>query len=306
MNLASFKVCHNIDNWLVIGDFNTPLHDVDKVGGSQNVDDSRSDLMQFINDSALLDLDLKGASYTWSNRHVGDALIQVKLDHALLNPKWLVHYSCSLSSLTRLGSNHFPLALSMDLLGGKKNFPFRFEKMWTCHPNLGSLVKDWWSIDVEGLAMYKVVKNLANVKLNVQKWNRISFGHIFQKKEGVSKELHTIQQVIQSSGYNQDLMLKENVLLSKLHNIIAKEEEFWKQQSRIMWLKSNDRNSKFFHISTLKHRASNRINLINFNNQALEKDVELQTVAASYCSQLLSVEGVLDGACQEDILRDIP
>lgn len=66
---------HLVNNWLVMGDFNTPLHDVDKMGGSQIVDDSRYDLMNLSNDNAFLDLDLKGASFTWSNQHVGDALI---------------------------------------------------------------------------------------------------------------------------------------------------------------------------------------------------------------------------------------
>lgn len=87
---------------------------------------------------------------------------------------------------------------------------------------------------------------------------------------------------------------------------MVKEEEFWKQHLRIMWLKNRDRNTKFFHLSTLKHRANNRINRINFNNQVLEKDVDLLLATSSYFSVLLLVEGELDLACQEDLLRDIP
>lgn len=42
-----------------------------------------------------------------------------------------------------------------------------------------------------------------------------------------------------------------------------------------MWLKSGYKNTRLFHLSTLKHRASNHINAIKFNNQVLEKDVDL-------------------------------
>lgn len=66
--LNSFKAQFHFPNWLVMGDFNTPLNDVDKSEGSQIVDDSLLDLLNFINDNLLLDLDLGGASYTWSNR----------------------------------------------------------------------------------------------------------------------------------------------------------------------------------------------------------------------------------------------
>lgn len=205
-----------------------PLDDANKLGGSQIVDDSRYDLMNLIIGNALLDLDIKGASFTWSNWNVGDALIQVKLECALITPNWLVSYSLLPLALTRLGSDHFPLSLSVDLLGRKKFFSFRFEKMWTYHPDLKNMVHDWWNIQVDGTTMYRVAKKLSNVKNNVRKWNQSSFGHIFLEKEEVNQELLVVQQSIQVSGYDQALVLKENTLLSRLHNIVAKEEEFWK------------------------------------------------------------------------------
>lgn len=58
-----------------MGDFNTPLHDAGKIDGSHIMDESMFDLMNLINDNALLDLDLKGASFTWSNWRMGKALI---------------------------------------------------------------------------------------------------------------------------------------------------------------------------------------------------------------------------------------
>lgn len=115
--LSGFKLCFLEANWLVMGYFKTPINEVEKKGGSQVATKSRFDLMGFINDNSLIDFDLRGVSYTWSNKKIGDALIQVKLDQMLISPEWLLCYSCFLSALTRLGSDHFLVSLSVDLFG---------------------------------------------------------------------------------------------------------------------------------------------------------------------------------------------
>lgn len=111
-----------------MGDFNTSLNDSNKLRGSQVADDSHSYLMNFINDNLLLNLDLGGVSYTWSNMHARDALIQVKLDWALISLDWLQFFSCSLFSLTRLRSDHFPISLNVELMGCKSPFPSDLKK----------------------------------------------------------------------------------------------------------------------------------------------------------------------------------
>lgn len=47
-----------------MGDFNTPLKEDEKWGGSQTNLDNRLDLMDFIDNQLLHDLDLHGIEYT--------------------------------------------------------------------------------------------------------------------------------------------------------------------------------------------------------------------------------------------------
>lgn len=65
--LGSFRSSISNFLWLVMGDFNTPQNDSDKVGdiSSQAHLDGRLDFMDFITLNALLDMDLHGCSYTW-------------------------------------------------------------------------------------------------------------------------------------------------------------------------------------------------------------------------------------------------
>lgn len=47
-----------------MGDFNTPLMNGEKFGGSQINLESKEDLKNFIDNQGLIDLDLHGASFT--------------------------------------------------------------------------------------------------------------------------------------------------------------------------------------------------------------------------------------------------
>ena len=68
-----------------MGDFNTPLKENEKMGGSQTNLDNRLELMNFIDSHLLHDMDLHGVDHTWTNRRSGKDLIQVILDRALIS-----------------------------------------------------------------------------------------------------------------------------------------------------------------------------------------------------------------------------
>lgn len=117
---------------------------------------------------------------------------------------WLNSYHYKLSSLVRLGLDHSPIVLTIELCNRKKAFPFRFEKMWTAHPSLFDKIREWWGIDVDDTAMYKVAKKLKNIKMEIRKWNKKDFGDIFLEKERIMEDLVGVQEEIQNTGYDED------------------------------------------------------------------------------------------------------
>lgn len=74
-SLDSIGTSH-MGSWLVIGDFNTVLSSVDKLGGKAVASSSHGGLRKIMDDHGLIDLGFEGHPYTWNNRRGGLANIQ--------------------------------------------------------------------------------------------------------------------------------------------------------------------------------------------------------------------------------------
>ncbi len=85
-SISNFKSIDYSGRWIIMGDFNVPLYDHEKMGGNVTQLKGRMDLREFINKEGLLDMDLHGIQFTWSNKRIGNDCIQARLDHALISP----------------------------------------------------------------------------------------------------------------------------------------------------------------------------------------------------------------------------
>lgn len=47
--------------------------------------------------------------------------------------------------------------------------------------------------------------------------------------------------------------------MERYNKILRLEEEFWKLKSKVNWISEEDRNTTFFHTTTLNERRHNRI-----------------------------------------------
>lgn len=208
----------------MLGNFNVLLYEHEKKGGNTSHLEGRLDLMDFINKEDLMDMDLQGIDFMWSNKRVGYECIQAFLDRFLISLDQTNGCVFSLSVIQKIASNHFPLQFKDEPFQARNNFPFRFEKMWMQHPNFNSLLKKWWNIKIEGSTLFCVANKLKNVKKRVRDWNKNYFGDIFERKSNLKVELQIIQDNIQSDGYSEELVKEENEKLEKYHDIISKEE----------------------------------------------------------------------------------
>ena len=91
-----------------------------------------------------------------------------------------------------------------------------------------------------------------------RKWNRDHFGNIFHRKRKICARLKRVQVALGINPGNFLVDLEQS-LLQELSNIENLEAEFWSMKARISWLIEGDRNTTFFHNSTLVRRRRNRI-----------------------------------------------
>lgn len=88
-----------------------------------------------------------------------------------------------------------------------------------------------------------------------------------------------VQQKIITQGRTELLATKEQELQKQLDEKHKQEEILWRQKSRIRWLKEGERNTKFFHRSTVQRRMQNRINcIINQQGEQFEQQEDIETV----------------------------
>jgi len=78
----------------------------------------------------------------------------------------------------------------------------------------------------------------------------------------------------------------------ELQQVWQREEQYWAQRSRINWLQWGDRNTKFFHATTLQRRQRNQINILRDAHQQWVRDPgQIKDMTTNYFSQLYTTSG---------------
>ncbi|XP_070027616.1 uncharacterized protein [Nicotiana sylvestris] len=240
-------------SWLIGGDFNEILEAKERFGGLP-INNRRTDnFANFINTCKLVDLGFQGSRYTWTNKRRHGYTILERLDRFLANYDWLNLYPEDLvNHLPRTYSDHCPLLITLELPTTIHHNIFRFETMWASHPHFQQLVHNIWSDDQ---LLFETIRNFQVV---ATRWNKQTFGNIFQQKRRILARLGGIQASVHylTGQFLQNLEIQLNL---DYNNLLRVDEEFWKLKSRINWINDGDANTKFFHMSTLQRRCRNRI-----------------------------------------------
>ena len=113
--------------WCICGAWNITRFPSEKLGGSKITSDMRH-FSGWINSHSLVDLQLSGASFTWSNNQSQPAMS--RLDRFLVSTDWLEGYlQVILLALPKLASDQCPVLIDSDCDRWGLS-PFRFELMW--------------------------------------------------------------------------------------------------------------------------------------------------------------------------------
>ncbi|XP_015934914.3 uncharacterized protein LOC107461000 [Arachis duranensis] len=193
------RIARNIgEPWLLIGDFNEIKDGTEKKGGRPiNLRMCRN-FANWIDRCGLVDLGFIGTRFTWRGpQWEGYDRVFKRLDRALSNPLWRTKFQeAVVKVLPRTNSDHHPLLLmeneGTDCRNGR---PFRFEAMWSMHPDFRPFLEKHWKED----SMF--IQNLNSLRKDLSKWNKEVFGNIFKTKRRLLNRINGIQKSI-SYGKN--------------------------------------------------------------------------------------------------------
>ncbi|KAB5545180.1 hypothetical protein DKX38_013292 [Salix brachista] len=270
--------------WLVMGDFNDIVCASEKCGG--NLDSGGSAFVDWIDRNHLIDLGFSGSKFTWCNKRNAEGIIWKRIDRGLSNSAWrLLFPEAHLSHLTRINSDHCPIMIRLDSNHSitRVCIPFRFQAMWLSHPDFATIIRDSWNSCTD-----HAVQKTANLVSPLIQWNKTVFGCIFQRKRSILARL---------AGIQKQLYIAPNPFLNQLdlelsgeYNLLLDQEElFWKQKSRNSWLKEGDRNTHFFHLSTIIRRRKNKIEgLQNTNGDWVSDMCGMKDIVVNYFQELFS------------------
>ncbi|XP_024178126.1 uncharacterized protein LOC112184065 [Rosa chinensis] len=247
-NLLRSLAAQSSPPWLVAGDFNEILSNAEKSGGPRKAAAPLVCFRQALVDCALVYMKFSRPRFTWANRFTKE-----RLDRACHTSSWRDRFPNSrVVTLPLSKSDHNPLLVvirSSRAFYSRAPKRFRFKEMWSQHKDCVSVIK-------KGCMTPSIGNPMLQVGLKIHSTGRL----LSSWEEGVFKQRHVVMKLIQANldqlmglPYEPDQWDEQKALQHRFNELLSLNETYWRQRSRVLWLKDGDRNTIFFH-----RRASNR------------------------------------------------
>ncbi|CAM8877709.1 unnamed protein product [Rhodiola kirilowii] len=273
--------------WLVLGDFNEVLFGWETKASSLRREWQMRSFREAIEDCGITDLGYKGAPFTFSNRREGIFEMRARLDRAFGNDQWRAMFpDVEVRHLVSSVSDHYPLLVDFHRKRRvHKKRLFRFEPMWLRHEGYSDFINSCWrDEEMEG----DLMKNLRGCRVKLASWNKRIFG---KTNERISK-LKADLECIKNRFRTHEVIEKEASISKELEEWLAREELFWRQRSRVEWLKEGDANTKFFHEKASCRDRRNTIVRIKEEGRWIEGEEEICRKAMLFYAELFRQDKV--------------
>ncbi|KAL1225412.1 putative mitochondrial protein [Cardamine amara subsp. amara] len=247
------------DVWCMLGDFNDILHHGEKLGGPRRGDTSFQPFKDMINCCQMMELPSKGNRLTWGGM-MYDKWIQCRLDCCFGNKKWLQLFPASNKNfLDKRGSDHIPVLVKLTESQDSYRGSFHFDKRFFNKPRVKEAINLAWN-DSNHRRGFSVSERLRRCRQKLSCWKK-------KNNMNSSTKITQLQVALESE---QSAIRPDTSVLWRVKKDLAfayrEEEDYWRQKSHQNWLKSGDKNTKFFHASVKAARGKKRIEKLHDKN----------------------------------------
>uniref|UniRef100_A0A803Q6L7 Reverse transcriptase n=1 Tax=Cannabis sativa TaxID=3483 RepID=A0A803Q6L7_CANSA len=260
--------------WVIGGDFNEILRRKEKMGGQPKPGHLITNFRKALDGSNLKEVDYEAA----------------KVFH-----------------LERVNSDHCPLLLQClyqtneDVTDSRWHSRFHFESAWAEEEKCSQIVTENWNRRTSSTTTHELKKKLTDCGNALNQWNKAKKKEMTLKLKEMEDKIARLSLSMASTDWQhlKELERKNNILLDK-------EEKFWKQQSRAIWLKEGDRKTKYFHRKANTRKKKNSImGIMDCNDNWVTGNKRVGQVACNYFQQLFAANSATKEELEE-FKRAIP
>ncbi|KAL5540557.1 hypothetical protein UlMin_045250 [Ulmus minor] len=160
---------------------------------------------------------------------------------------------------------------------------FHFEETWADEPECRDTILKHWKKQVAG-NLDEMASKLKYCAIDLLKWNLEKFRWLREEIKKKTIAFNQVDSVLSNSNWQTRQRLER-----ALEALKYKEERYWQQRSKDLWLKSGDCNSKFFYRKASARKVKNSITgLLNINDVWCEDKEGIAYIAESYFNNIFS------------------
>ncbi|XP_062014092.1 uncharacterized protein LOC133730534 [Rosa rugosa] len=273
--------------WLIAGDFNEILCAADKSGGPPRNAAMMTRFREALADCNQEDMGFVGSRFTWFNRFTKE-----RLDRGCCTQDWCAIYPYSkVITLPPNRSDHNPIVVEIaaaPVVRVPRLKRFRFENMWMQHGDCAAVIQKGWSIPSIGEPMKQVGLKIGSTGRLLMEWDAGTFR---QRKT----EMHLLQSkmdMLMKLPYDPIHFEQQKTLQFRYNELLSLDEAYWRQRSRVLWLKEGDRNSAFFHRKASNRRSRNKVvGITDLGGQWHTDPAQVASVFVDYYENIFHSEG---------------
>lgn len=250
-----------------------------------------------------------GDRYTWARNKTSKEATRERLEKFLVNEDmWLKAKEMKVQHLNFHHSDHRPIIMEFSSTNVPNQASFRkkkvkMEEFWTEMEGSRKAFKEAWTA-TNNISNINFTSRIQEGLVEMSRWNRNRLqGSIIGAIDRKEREIQALE--LCPNQMNADSISKAE---RELETLLREEESYWKIRTREDWLKSGDKNTKWFHQRASFRKKKNEIKgILDERNRWTENEEEIGQIATTFFKKLLTSnyptkESISGGACNHSNL----